>query len=99
MLRHLCLQKKASAWYVVSGVDAPLSTYAHVFDSGAQAGVQTAACGDAALPQQQQEKNTWQVSGDTFYSTGDVASPGRCPGRWLRRCDSAAAGEEHSVDE
>jgi hypothetical protein len=36
-----------------------------VLDSGAQAGVQTASCGDAALSQQ--ENNTrQQMSGDTF---------------------------------
>jgi hypothetical protein len=29
-----------------SGVDAPLSTFAHVLDRGAQAGAQAAACGD-----------------------------------------------------
>jgi hypothetical protein len=31
---------------VASGVDSPLSTFANVFYRGAQAGAQTAACGD-----------------------------------------------------
>jgi hypothetical protein len=45
---------------MASGVDTPLSTCSHVLDRGAQAGVQTAACGDATLPQQ--EKGTRQMS-------------------------------------
>jgi hypothetical protein len=45
---------------VASGVDAPLSTCAHVLDRGAQAGAQAAACGDATLSQQ--EKNSRQMS-------------------------------------
>jgi hypothetical protein len=45
---------------VASGVDAPLSTCSHVLNRGAQAGSQTAACGEATLPQR--EKNTQQMS-------------------------------------
>jgi hypothetical protein len=43
---------------VASGVDDPLSKCPQVLDRGAQAGAQTASCGDATLPQQ--EKNTRQ---------------------------------------
>jgi hypothetical protein len=45
---------------VASGVDALLSTCAQVFDRGAQAGVQAAACGDAT--QSQKGNNTKQMS-------------------------------------
>jgi hypothetical protein len=45
---------------VTSGVDASLSISTHVLGRGAQAGAQTATCGDATLPQQ--EKNTRQMS-------------------------------------
>jgi hypothetical protein len=40
------VEQPAPAAQSASGVDAPLSTCAHVLDRGAQAGAETAACGD-----------------------------------------------------
>jgi hypothetical protein len=40
----------AQSLSVASGVDAQLLSCAHVHDLRAQAGAQTVACGDAALP-------------------------------------------------
>jgi hypothetical protein len=54
LLRRFRLQHKACEW-------PPASTqFAHVFDRGAQADAQTAACSDATLPWK--DKDTQQMS-------------------------------------
>jgi hypothetical protein len=51
------LEPPAPAAQSASGVDAPLSTNAHVRGRGAQAGAQTVACGDAMLPQKDKKNS------------------------------------------
>jgi hypothetical protein len=62
---------------VASGLDAPLSTCAHVLDHGAQAAAQAAACGNATLPSQEKinrQLNRRAEFYDTFSSREAVAS-------------------------
>jgi hypothetical protein len=90
---------------VASGVDAQLSTCSHVLDLCAEAVVQTVACGNATLPQQ--EKGAQQICRRTEQilpassaqrqgaSHGDVLSKSWGLGRSLTAQTTAQTAQPH----
>jgi hypothetical protein len=62
---------------VASGVDAPLSTFAHVFGRGAHAGAQTVTFGDVT-PQQHEKHTRQMIRRAEFCETLSVFHKGFC---------------------